>query len=433
MSKELKQQIKDGGSAVKGMYKTVSHEASSLTHQVAGTTSGALKLAARGTKGALHKVERATKATGHVIFAPLGLVKKKKPINSKRRSSIAARLSLMDLAQIVEDETEFPPVDPDETLPHMEIILRKKITGITVKQFYDLIWKDGAVDKDGGEPFYTSWLAASGKDEIQFQSWEQAEGGSSSPFAYPGLWDKDATRYGQRRTVDFTFTRTTHLYTGPPVAKVKQRHFGKVSGDERCILHMQIEMDGIPFADCFNVQIRWVVTRIGGTAEKPTLEIKVGLFVNFVKQTILAAKIRSGTTEETTKTQKSLLLAVLAKCTDFIVAHGGDDSALVYVVEEEEDEVLPGETLNEQPFDCFGGSLQRLMFELFPKQPRPNDIVALKARSVKSRLQDIIDAWDDQPLATVDPTVEAKIESELTDVLEALGNIEKYIVEQKLE
>jgi VAD1 Analog of StAR-related lipid transfer domain len=426
MGKELKEQIKDGGKAVKGV-------ASTLTHQVADTTAGAMKLAAKGTKGAFHKAEKATKAAGHVIFSPLGLFEKKNQRTNKRRSTIAARLSLMDRTQIVEDETEFPPVDPDETLPHMEIILKKRITGITVQQFFDLIWKDGAVNVDGGEAFYKSWLTASGKEEIKVQSWEQAEGGPGSPFAFNSQWDNDATRYGQRRKVEFTFTRTTHLYTGPPIAKVKQCHFGKVAGDERCILHMQIEMEGIPFADCFNVQIRWVVTRIGGTAEKPILEIRVGLFVNFVKQTILAAKIRSGTTEESTKTQKSLLHAVLAKCTDFIVAHGGDDSALRDVIEGKADDVLPSDAVKEQPFDCFGGSLQLLLFELFPKQPRPNDIVAQKARSVKSRLQDIIDAWDDQPLETIDSTVEAKIESELTDVLEALGNIEKYIVQQRLE
>ena len=422
---------------MKGVYKAVTHEASSLTHQVADTTSGALKKAAKGTKGALNQVEKATKATGRVIFAPLALVKNKKKNtlasnNNQRRSTIALRQSLMEFSQLNEGESEFPPVDPDETLPHMETILKKRITGMTVEQFFDLIWKDGAANS-GGDPFYKSWLAKSGKDEIQVQSWEQAEGGSGSPFAFPSLWETDKTRYGQRRTVQFTFTRTTHLYTGPPIAKVTQRHFGKISGEERCILHMQIEMEGIPFADCFNVQIRWVVTRIGGTVEKPTLEIRVGLFVNFVKQTILAAKIRSGTTEETTKTQSSLLQAVLAKCTEFIVARGGDESALLGVVEQDDFDELPGKEPTEQRFDCFGGSLQLLLHELFPKQSRPNDAVAQKARSVKSRLQDIIDAWEEQPLDSIDPKVEAKIESELTDVLAALGNIEKYIVEQQLE
>jgi len=46
---------------------------------------------------------------------------------------------------------------------------------------------------------------------------------------------------------------------------------------------MQIEMQGIPFADCFNVQIRWVVTRMGTDTD---LKIQVGLFVNFVQQTM---------------------------------------------------------------------------------------------------------------------------------------------------
>jgi hypothetical protein len=55
-----------------------------------------------------------------------------------------------------------------------------------------------------------------------------------------------------------------------------------VDGEDRCILAMTVEMDGIPFADCFNVEIRWVASRV----KSNDLLIEVGLFVNFIKSTL---------------------------------------------------------------------------------------------------------------------------------------------------
>ncbi|CAB9501819.1 GRAM [Seminavis robusta] len=452
MSQELKKQLKGGGKVVKKFYKTVSGEASSLSKE-------AYKTAAKGTSKGLHKLEdaakatgKAAKATGKKIAKPIesltGSGKKRKKAN-KRQSAL--RSSILEL-HALEDEvpTEFPPVEPDDVLPKMDLILRKRITGITIEDFFDLIWRDTAVEEqDNKESFYKSWLAESGKNEINVPTWEVAEGGSDSPFAFASLWDKDDTRYGLRRTVDFTFTRTTHLYTGPPINKVKQRHYGKVSGPERCILHMQIEMEGIPFAKCFNVQIRWVVTRVGGTPTAPILEIRIGLYVNFVEQTIVASKIRSGTTEETTKAQKSLLQSVVQKCSEYIVAHGGKDMVLAGVMEDESDNddvlLLERDKENQDGVCCFGGPFLDFFRDIFPPkenlaegtdddtddEPRRDDAVTRKARSLQKQLQDIVDAWGDPLLVDADAQVQAKVESELTDVQAALGNIEKYLIEQR--
>ena len=417
--KAVKVQLHDGGEAFVSGVKHVSSG-------VAAQTSAVTKKAAKGTKQALHQMEDAAKATGQVILAPLGAFggslkssKKKTPVASSVR-----RISFIDAFS--QREILLPVVDPDETIQKMDIILRKRVTGLTVEQFYDLIWKE----KDKDNPFYSKWLEASGKDGVQVQDWEQAEGGvtSESPFAFVSSWDEDHTKYGQRRGVDFTFTRTTHLYTGPPIAKVKQTHYCKMSRNEneRCILHMQIEMEGIPFANCFNVQIRWVITRLGGTTtQSPVLEIKVGLYVNFVEQTILAGKIRSGTTEETTKSQQSLLQAVLNRCSESAAKDGQ-----FVVVEKDIEDMDMHETYEEKKmdFDQCANFFPRIFADIFKKHR--NDAVSQKARSVKSHIQDIIDKWEE--LEAIDPDIEAKVESELTDIQAALVTIEQYLQNEPL-
>ena len=215
--------------------------------------------------------------------------------------------------------------------------------------------------------------------------------------------------------MDFTFTRTTHLYTGPPVAKVKQTHYGRLT-EERCIVQIQVNMEGIPFANCFNVQIRWVATR-GGTRTKPTLQLEVGLFVNFVEQTILAGKIRSGTTEETTKTQRSLLHAVVTTCNE----HAGGEGVDVMVEDDMSVSSLEGAGLVSVAPVCFG--FPRLFGDVF-KKPR-TDTLGRNATAVQRKVQHLLDALD--RLGELDPEVESKVESELTDIQEALGTIEKYL------
>lgn len=66
------------------------------------------------------------------------------------------------------------------------------------------------------------------------------------------------------------------------MADVKHTQYCRVEGDDRCVLAMTIDMEGIPFCDCFNVQIRWAVTRL----KNEDLLVEVGLFVNFVKSTM---------------------------------------------------------------------------------------------------------------------------------------------------
>jgi hypothetical protein len=68
------------------------------------------------------------------------------------------------------------------------------------------------------------------------------------------------------------------------VAQVKQTHCCRIEGNNKCVVAMTIDMNGVPFSECFVVEVRWVATRSG----KNDLNIQVGLFVNFIKSTMYA-------------------------------------------------------------------------------------------------------------------------------------------------
>ena len=310
---------------------------------------------------------------------------------------------------------EAPQMPPDETLQqHMTVILKKRLSGLSVKQFYDSIWEQPS--------FYHQWLEASGKKNIQIEEWQSAE---TSEEGWLSDWTEDTTTYTSKRVVTFQFTRTTHLYTGPPVAEVKQTHWLSMSKD-RCMVHIQVEMDGIPFASSFNVQIRWVVTNRGGNM----IGIQVGLHVNFVQQTLLASKIRSGTTEETTKAQRSLLKAALEECAK-LAPNGRESIAgpMMVVVDAEEDETSDDSSneSDDSKHNCFGLSEAFAIF--FPNQPRELDPTTVKALALQKRLGKIVEKMkkaqgvDDGN----DQEIKAKLDSELTDIQESLVTIEQLL------
>ena len=66
-------------------------------------------------------------------------------------------------------------------------------------------------------------------------------------------------------------------------------------GNDRCIMMMTVAMDGIPYSDVFAVEVRWAARRIGNC----DIVIDAGVFVRFLKSSMFANKIKSGTLTET--------------------------------------------------------------------------------------------------------------------------------------
>lgn len=73
-----------------------------------------------------------------------------------------------------------------------------------------------------------------------------------------GDWDNET--FPQRRAVTYPDTISHSL--GKPQVLAKQTHYLRTQANDWSNLSMAIEMDGEPFADSFNMQIRLVSTRV---------------------------------------------------------------------------------------------------------------------------------------------------------------------------
>lgn len=215
---------------------------------------------------------------------------------------------------------------PDQVLKKMEVVLKKKIKNVSVKKYYENCWSEG--NRTDADPFYGPFLIEKKSHDVKVEDWEFDEG-----EGFENKWSGE--KFPQKRVVKFKFTRSTHLYIGPPIAGVTQTQFCSVDGDDTCIVEMTVEMDGIPYADVFAVEVRWVARRVGNK----DLLIEVGVLVDFKKSSMFASKIRSGTIEETKPVHVALFDAVKSACAAGPEEEEGDEE------EELEEEFEERETL----------------------------------------------------------------------------------------
>jgi hypothetical protein len=200
-------------------------------------------------------------------------------------------------------QSDVMEVPTDDTLQKMEVVLTKHLRGISIKRFYEIAWSEG--NQTSEKPLYRLWLERACHD-VDVGEWQFTPNVSS--------WCKET--YSQKRIVTFKVQRKTHLYIGPPIASVKQTHYCRVEGNDKCVLAMTVEFDGIPYSDAFAVEVRWVARR----QNESDLQVDVGLFVDFRKNLrFLKSKIQAGTIEETAPAHRTLFEAIRAAC----VAAGG--------------------------------------------------------------------------------------------------------------
>lgn len=204
-------------------------------------------------------------------------------------------------------------VAPDEIIPTMTVVVSKIIHNISVQKFYEVVW----AEKD--KPLYRPWLEQSAFD-INLDEWKEGK--------VVGSWCKEEYQFS--RQARFKVKRTTHLYIGPPIANVVQTHRVRLEGNDKCIASMTIEFEGIPYSDCFAVEVRFVAIREGSD-----VKYECGLAVDFRKSTFLKRQIQAGTIEESTPVYRNFFKTVHAACVE---ARGGDttDETQEEEVEEEQ-------------------------------------------------------------------------------------------------
>jgi hypothetical protein len=203
---------------------------------------------------------------------------------------------------------------PDTTLQKMDVVLSKHLRNVSIQRYYEIAWSEGNGTDE--KPLYGPWLKKAGFD-VEVGDWELSE--------TVGAWCKE--RYPQKRTARFKVKRRTHLYIGPPIAGVNQTHYCRLEGNDKCVIAMTVELEGIPYSDTFAVEVRWVATREGLN----DILVEVGLFVDFRKNSFLKKPIRAGTIEETTPIHKNLFEVVKSAC----IAAGGVEDVEEEKAEEE--------------------------------------------------------------------------------------------------
>mmetsp|Transcript_1981 Transcript_1981/g.3031 ORF Transcript_1981/g.3031 Transcript_1981/m.3031 type:complete len:349 (+) Transcript_1981:60-1106(+) len=250
---------------------------------VLGTTKAFCKITGKLLKKTANCTEKVVVKTKDAILTPLH--HKKKEEDKIKNEEVA--------------EEAVALVSPDETLQSMDIIVEKTLKGVTVQNFFDICWKEDE------SPLYYPWLESMGYLDVEVGKWEiREEGDDNHDSLFVGNWDEE--RYPMKRVV--TFRKPPSAFSSSPIP-VKHTQHGRYD-DQRCVVSMMVEMQGIPFADSFHVQIRWVATRVG----RNNLRIQVGVFVVFSKSNILASKIRSKTISSTTEMQSSLMTCMKEAC-----------------------------------------------------------------------------------------------------------------------
>lgn len=158
---------------------------------------------------------------------------------------------------------------------------------------------------------YGPFLEQQGKNNVTVFPWETGK--------FEGDWCGEM--YTEKRLVTFSFMKKT---IGQTLVEVKHTQQLRRKGNDQCIVHIEMEMKGFPYADCFLVEVRHVASRNG----ENDLNIQIGMHVEFLKSCMFEKKIRTNTGAETTKAQLALLEMILKGCAPFAKeVHGSSEDS----------------------------------------------------------------------------------------------------------
>jgi len=218
---------------------------------------------------------------------------------------------------VIETSTPLPDVPPDPLIGKMDPIFSKKLKNVSIDKYYSAGWSEDT-------PLYGPWLNKKGSFEVTVGDWEHSSDGEG----FENAWSLE--KFTQKRKIRFKFQRTTHLYIGPPIAGVTQTQYLMKDGNDRCVVMMTVEMDGIPYSDVFAVEVRWSARRVG----ENDIAIDAGVFVRFTKSSMFASKIKSGTLKETSPIHLDLFEVIKSA-----IASGEEGGEIVDLEVEPDEEI----------------------------------------------------------------------------------------------
>jgi hypothetical protein len=280
-------------------------------------------------------------------------------------------------------------------------------------------WSEGNNCKK--PPIYAPFLESCGKNNVVVSKWEEGQ--------FTGDWCEQT--YTHQRVITFNFMKQT---IGQTLVEVKHTQQLIRYNDDRCIVHISMQMKGFPYADCFIVEVRHVASRFGAR----DLIIEVGMHVRFVKGCLFEGKIRNNTGSETSKAQLELLRRIVEGCAEYAVDVKDESDS------EESEKAIYSEDVVASPAHCEAAPISRsaelseaknsalktlllVLTALFQKYVQPytsNKYSEIQPTSVKKCLDDVR-----QRIVVLKDVCSVSVKEELRE--EALAEIDK--IEESLK
>lgn len=255
----------------------------------------------------------------------------------------------------------------------MQILLTKKLANVSIGNYYDICWSEG-------ENPYGSWLTSMGKTALTVGKWEEGE----------FVEDISGEKFAKHRVVTFS------QKTAAGVASVTNTQYCRLEGDDKCVVAMSVQTEGIPYGESFVVSVRWAATRMGKL--KHSSKIQIGVYVNFLKSTIFEGKIRSGVVESTLQQQSHLFETFKNACSNTLGDIIGEDEDQAEVLQDTEAKPVKSrqnvntflvEFLN--PKVLFPVFLSVLIMYFWGRKNISGDVLLLtQVEDIKSTLQTLI-------------------------------------------
>ena len=258
--------------------KAVANQVNNAAHKMA---QGTQDVVVAPTKAAVKQTTKQLKVAVQTARSLVSL-----PSSTKSQKSIAAAEPLSP-----NDKTMALPAD--EQISQMDILFTKQLANLSPNHWFTKFWSNLEC--------YQEYYRSSDKQDIAISAWEEGDGGNAIANPY------DNEDYTHRRTVQFHFQKNIMgRNLSPHVSMVEHARVD----ENRCVVTNSTDCTGVPFGDAFQVQLRWVATRVG----ENDLLLQLGLYVLFSKSVLVAGQIRSASRSESMEAQEKLYEVMKQVC-----------------------------------------------------------------------------------------------------------------------
>lgn len=225
---------------------------------------------------------------------------------------------------------------------NMDITLKKYMKGISINDF-----NESFLERRKGPdntPIYEEFLILDGRQNVQVSDFVTAEDGKE----FVGDWCGE--KYQRKRTITYTFNK--HGYNGNGTVT----QYVRMEGDNKLVIQGTTAVTGPPYSDHMTIHHRVIVNVV----DEENVLVLAGIFIEFVKSTMLEGKIRAIAMAEGTKTH--LQLYELGKT--YYFDHLGAESVTQAVDRGIEDSAQLAKVVPFYGFPAFFAGLLALFYQL---------------------------------------------------------------------